>query len=130
MEMSNANRPLTIGFIFDLEQDEEFGGAFMVLSLKCYKNLIVRRGEVKFFCSITSCLGRPHFTLVYRRPHQLMPFLPGAFRHSLKRKFRYYATTSLPQTRIEKIVQKYAVDLSSGTKVRAGDYVMIKPEHV
>ncbi|WWC58099.1 homoaconitase, mitochondrial [Kwoniella dejecticola CBS 10117] len=43
---------------------------------------------------------------------------------------RFYATVSNPQTVIEKIVQKYAVDLPQGTKVRAGDYVMIKPEHV
>lgn len=35
-----------------------------------------------------------------------------------------------PQTLVEKIVQKYAVGLSEGVKVRAGDYVMIKPEHV
>ncbi|WVQ93680.1 homoaconitase, mitochondrial [Kwoniella sp. CBS 9459] len=43
---------------------------------------------------------------------------------------RFYATVSNPQTVIEKIVQKYAVGLPEGTKVRAGDYVMIKPEHV
>ncbi|KAG8954377.1 mitochondrial Homoaconitase [Tulasnella sp. 424] len=36
----------------------------------------------------------------------------------------------LPQTYIEKIVQKYAVDLPQGKTVRAGDYVMIRPEHV
>jgi len=35
-----------------------------------------------------------------------------------------------PQTLIEKIVQKYAVDLPEGKVVRAGDYVMIRPEHV
>lgn len=47
------------------------------------------------------------------------------------RSVRTYATVSSPQTRIEKIVQKYAVDLASpNTKVRAGDYVMIRPEHV
>lgn len=44
--------------------------------------------------------------------------------------FRSYATVSSPQTRIEKIVQKYAVDLAPSAKVRAGDYVMIRPEHV
>ncbi|KAJ9102413.1 mitochondrial Homoaconitase [Naganishia friedmannii] len=38
--------------------------------------------------------------------------------------------TSLPQTLIEKIVQNYAVDLPAGKKVRSGDYIMIKPEHV
>ncbi|ODN76173.1 homoaconitase, mitochondrial [Cryptococcus amylolentus CBS 6039] len=43
---------------------------------------------------------------------------------------RSFATATTPQTVIEKIVQKYAVGLSEGSKVRAGDYVMIKPEHV
>lgn len=35
-----------------------------------------------------------------------------------------------PQTVIEKVVQKYAVGLAPGKAVRAGDYVMIQPEHV
>ncbi|ORY34228.1 mitochondrial putative Homoaconitase [Naematelia encephala] len=43
---------------------------------------------------------------------------------------RLYATHSQPQTLVEKIVQKYAVDLADGTKVRSGDYAMIRPEHV
>ena len=43
---------------------------------------------------------------------------------------RTYATVSNPQTLVEKIVQKYAVDLPAGAKVRSGDYVMIRPEHV
>ncbi len=34
------------------------------------------------------------------------------------------------QTYIEKIVQKYAVGLPSGKLVKAGDYVMIKPQYV
>ncbi|KAF8558085.1 homoaconitase [Imleria badia] len=43
---------------------------------------------------------------------------------------RLFATaSSVPQTIIEKVVQKYAVDVPNG-KVRAGDYVMIRPEHV
>lgn len=44
--------------------------------------------------------------------------------------YRTYATVSNPQTLVEKIVQKYAVDLPAGAKVRSGDYVMIRPEHV
>ncbi|KAF8902313.1 hypothetical protein CPB85DRAFT_1256072 [Mucidula mucida] len=35
-----------------------------------------------------------------------------------------------PQTVIEKVVQKYAVDFPQGQAVKAGDYVMIRPEHV
>ena len=36
----------------------------------------------------------------------------------------------VPQTVIEKVVQKYAVGLPTGKHVKAGDYVMIRPEHV
>ncbi|KAF9526373.1 hypothetical protein CPB83DRAFT_857994 [Crepidotus variabilis] len=36
----------------------------------------------------------------------------------------------IPQTAIEKVVQKYAVGLPQGKVVKAGDYVMIRPEHV
>lgn len=45
--------------------------------------------------------------------------------------YRGYATAvSTQQTLIEKIVQSYAVDLPEGKKVKSGDYVMIRPEHV
>lgn len=37
---------------------------------------------------------------------------------------------TIPQTIIEKVVQKYAVGLPEGKVVKAGDYVMIRPEHV
>ncbi|KAJ7722730.1 hypothetical protein DFH07DRAFT_932337 [Mycena maculata] len=48
---------------------------------------------------------------------------------------RGFATTvgagpRVPQTVIEKVVQKYAVGLPAGKTVKAGDYVMIRPEHV
>ena len=47
---------------------------------------------------------------------------------------RRYATVvdrrRVPQTVIEKVVQKYAVGLPEGKFVKAGDYVMIRPEHV
>lgn len=44
---------------------------------------------------------------------------------------RSYASISrVPQTIIEKVVQKYAVGLPEGKTVKAGDYVMIRPEHV
>ncbi|RXW21270.1 hypothetical protein EST38_g4581 [Candolleomyces aberdarensis] len=44
---------------------------------------------------------------------------------------RFYAShSSVPQTIIEKVVQKYAVGLPDGKAVKAGDYVMIRPEHV
>ena len=48
---------------------------------------------------------------------------------------RYLATVAsehprIPQTVIEKVVQKYAVGLPEGRMVKAGDYVMIQPQHV
>ncbi|KAL7278777.1 hypothetical protein ACG7TL_007786 [Trametes sanguinea] len=45
---------------------------------------------------------------------------------------RHYATAAsrVPQTVIEKVVQRYAVDLPAGKAVKAGDYVMIRPQHV
>ncbi|KAG0697384.1 hypothetical protein DFH29DRAFT_811799 [Suillus ampliporus] len=47
---------------------------------------------------------------------------------------RFLATSAptprIPQTIIEKVVQKYSVDLPNGKVVKAGDYVMIRPEHV
>ena len=49
-------------------------------------------------------------------------------RHS--RGTRLFATQTTPQTIIEKVVQKYAVGLPAGKVVKAGDYVMIRPEHV
>ena len=56
------------------------------------------------------------------------------FRHTLRRPLgvRLFAThtTKIPQTVIEKVVQKYAVGLQVGKVVKAGDYVMIRPEHV
>jgi len=55
------------------------------------------------------------------------------FRYSSRRPrgARFFATqTRLPQTVIEKVVQKYAVGLQAGKVVKAGDYVMIRPEHV
>jgi len=36
----------------------------------------------------------------------------------------------MSQNLIEKIAQKYAIDLESNQKVHSGDYVIIKPEHI
>ncbi|KAF9170244.1 mitochondrial Homoaconitase [Mortierella sp. AD011] len=45
---------------------------------------------------------------------------------------RMLATTTAfqPQNMIEKIAQKYAVDLPSNHTVRSGDFVTIRPEHI
>ena len=64
-----------------------------------------------------------------------MRHLRGALRWSGLSFHRSFATASssspkTPQTVIEKVVQKYAVGLPPGKVVRAGDYVMIQPEHV
>jgi homoaconitate hydratase len=47
-----------------------------------------------------------------------------------RRPLATYSSPFVGQTYIEKVVQKYAVDLPAGKVVRAGDYVMIKPENV
>ncbi|KAF9507701.1 hypothetical protein BS47DRAFT_1351203 [Hydnum rufescens UP504] len=47
-----------------------------------------------------------------------------------RRALATYSSPFVGQTYIEKVVQKYAVDLPAGKVVRAGDYVMIKPENV
>ncbi|KAL4263911.1 Homoaconitase, mitochondrial [Pleurotus pulmonarius] len=56
---------------------------------------------------------------------------PHAFKRTQRRWLAAVANgVRIPQTAIEKIVQKYAVGLSEGKVVKAGDYVMIQPEHV
>ncbi|TFK40226.1 hypothetical protein BDQ12DRAFT_488537 [Crucibulum laeve] len=67
-----------------------------------------------------------------------MRFPVGWTRHCSRtttpRSYRCLATVAdhprVPQTIIEKVVQKYAVGLPEGKAVKAGDYVMIRPEHV
>jgi homoaconitate hydratase len=66
-----------------------------------------------------------------------MRFVTGkAWSTSARRRwaFRTFATVvgtgRVPQTFIEKVVQKYAVNLPPGKTVKAGDYVMLRPEHV
>ncbi|TFK49527.1 homoaconitase [Heliocybe sulcata] len=52
-------------------------------------------------------------------------------RHSSRRHFASVSDAPrISQTVIEKVVQKYAVGLPEGKVVKAGDYVMIRPEHV
>ncbi|KDR78932.1 hypothetical protein GALMADRAFT_224183 [Galerina marginata CBS 339.88] len=53
--------------------------------------------------------------------------------HGVSRRFLATVASeqpAIPQTIIEKVVQKYAVGLPQGKVVKAGDYVMIRPEHV
>lgn len=49
---------------------------------------------------------------------------------SLARLFATAATQNPAQTIIEKVVQRYAVGLPDGKFVKAGDYIMIRPQHV
>ncbi|KAI0744444.1 homoaconitase [Earliella scabrosa] len=60
--------------------------------------------------------------------------IPSRWGHRGLFLLRGYATASasprIPQTVIEKVVQRYAVDWPAGKPVKAGDYVMIRPEHV
>ena len=63
-----------------------------------------------------------------------MPLHALLFRRWTTLPARGFATvaerTRIPQTVIEKVVQKYAVGLPADKVVKAGDYVMIRPEHV
>ncbi|MCH7860040.1 MAG: hypothetical protein IID14_10160, partial [Candidatus Marinimicrobia bacterium] len=36
----------------------------------------------------------------------------------------------MPQNLIEKIIQRYAIDLPEGREVHSGDFVTIRPAHV
>jgi len=64
----------------------------------------------------------------------MRPPLDLGRRHARTTFQRLFATVAterrIPQTLIEKVVQKYAVGLPQGRAVKAGDYVMIRPEHV
>lgn len=59
---------------------------------------------------------------------RLASSLARAYGH--RRLFATVVGDRAPQTIIEKVVQKYAVGLPEGKVVKAGDYVMIRPEHV
>ncbi|KAG1788289.1 homoaconitase [Suillus variegatus] len=62
---------------------------------------------------------------------RLSPRIPGRGCLQAARFFATSVTTPrIPQTIIEKVVQKYSVSLPDGKVVKAGDYVMIRPEHV
>lgn len=62
-------------------------------------------------------------TNIYRNTTRIIP--------SVQHYRRTYATESTDsQNLIEKIVQKYALDLPEGYKVKSGDYVTIRPHHV
>ncbi|KAJ3282393.1 mitochondrial Homoaconitase [Borealophlyctis nickersoniae] len=67
-------------------------------------------------------------------PAPSRPVLPlTLFALSTRTGIRFFASVapdSPPQNVVEKIVQRYAVDLAPGTKVSQGDFVSIRPEHV
>lgn len=72
-----------------------------------------------------------------RLPSHLLAPWPTIFRLKINSNVRRHLATvtpsgytRVPQTFIEKVVQKYAVGLPEGKVVKAGDYVMIQPEHV
>ncbi|KAI0346182.1 homoaconitase [Trametopsis cervina] len=61
-----------------------------------------------------------------RLPRRWRAFAPNFARHLATA----VEQPRIPQTIIEKVVQKYAVGLPADKVVKAGDYVMIRPEHV
>lgn len=70
------------------------------------------------------------FKRLMRPTSGLSPFLKRVRPHPCSYPRLFATVSSIPQTIIEKVVQKYAVDLPDGKVVKAGDYVMIRPEHV
>jgi len=87
-------------------------------------------------CNYSSILAFTCSWLLSVRPHvQRKMRSPSLWIHRSKpsaarRLLATIATPRIPQTVIEKVVQKYAVGLPEGKVVKAGDYVMIRPEHV
>ncbi|CAG8440985.1 12751_t:CDS:2 [Acaulospora colombiana] len=75
---------------------------------------------------MSSLLARVLFHGTKRNPSILNSIRNARFPH------RHFASESNTgkQNLIEKIVQKYALDLSPGQKVKSGDFVTIQPEHV
>ncbi|PWN27534.1 homoaconitase [Jaminaea rosea] len=57
---------------------------------------------------------------------------PSSFASSLRRLATHTSlpASDTPQSFIEKIVQRYAVDLAQGQKVKAGDYLSVRPQTV
>lgn len=76
-----------------------------------------RRTTDSYYHQLVVNMGHPSCRLLRRLPRWRARGLATASAH-------------IPQTYIEKIVQKYAVDLPLGKVVRAGDYVMIRPYRV
>lgn len=72
-----------------------------------------------------SCSSIRPFTQMIRRalPARLWGGPRGLATHAASQ-----PPLSSPQTFIEKVVQKYAVDVPTGKAIRAGDYVMLRPE--
>ncbi|KAI9473391.1 MAG: hypothetical protein EXX96DRAFT_487619 [Benjaminiella poitrasii] len=62
-------------------------------------------------------------------PNAKTSLLPITAKRIIPSLYRTYATVDT-QNLIEKIVQKYALDLPEGYKVKSGDYVTIRPHHV
>ncbi|RIA89325.1 hypothetical protein C1645_825019 [Glomus cerebriforme] len=57
-------------------------------------------------------------------------FLTNSTKYKGFHQYRFFAAETSNQNLIEKIVQKYALNLSPGSKVKSGDFVTIQPEHV
>ena len=85
-------------------------------------------------CVASSASSPPPLPFSYPRLVLTLMRIPATCSTRRLLRLRGFATTSssprVPQTVIEKVVQKYAVDHPAGKAVKAGDYVMIRPEHV
>ncbi|UZJ51206.1 hypothetical protein CBS101457_000526 [Exobasidium rhododendri] len=71
-------------------------------------------------------------TLLRGSPFSTSISRSAAIQRSARRALATHASSipSVPQSFIEKVVQRYAVDLQPGQEVKAGDYVSIRPGQV
>lgn len=101
-----------------------------------YNRLILTNGShcrlrVGLRCSVCH-LGQTRltFNLVMTGWKVLNLHICRKYPASQRRLFATVVNAKTPQTFIEKVVQRYALGLAPGQVVKAGDYVMIRPEHV
>ncbi|KAG6080382.1 mitochondrial Homoaconitase [Claviceps sp. LM220 group G6] len=64
-----------------------------------------------------------------RRPEAFPSLLENALRNAAFASQSAKSLSPTPQTLTEKIVQRYAVGLADGKKVKSGDYVTVAPHH-
>lgn len=85
---------------------------------------------VSFSTFLSPTLTTPTMLLTISRTNILRSIDTTSRFAPLRRSFASATDATDTQNLIEKIVQKYAVDLPEGYKVKSGDYITIRPHHV